>query len=601
MAKDKEDNSTVSDESKEFLEQAKKGKPRKFAMICKGTNVVSLVVFKKGSYEKRKKEAKESGKGQFYFGVIDGKGMDLRFTLARADGFDSAPVKSVVLKGFLEESADFKCKPTFEIVDQLEVVLDEDNPLVQRFQSLKPVAKSLAASNARLAPEVNQLCETIAKHLELEESEQASTQLTQLETLLKDNAPSGNEAAAAAPASGPAEAMPPENDSVPPPPPPPPPPPSSVPSREDVLKGKLAEALKKLKPLLEQALQLQPARKAELVGAVGSARDSLEKNQLSQAQTTIVDLGTLLKSIVSGGSSAPSSEKPQSDPASDFAERQRLLVERVAAAAAKVPDKAAALQKVLDFADQQAKKGDYAAANKGLDKLQQALEGIELAAEQSSGPLPAQVQFDDDTQYVRMFLSIEARYLHVLRQNPDNAGKLRAVMDFANGKAEASDFKSGVTALQKLEELLNETETNLLNQAVDVLVDEIDEQRGVVAQRKALLVWDSLRGAALSQVQALQTKVATQYPAANVERLEDVFSEIDESLHEALIDCINAADEVDRAHYNQVAIGVIERLRKVIDQSVVIEGIDRNPFLKTSLKGDLHKALKNVATLLEKA
>ena len=116
MAKDKSAGA-MSEESIAFLEDVKKGKPRKFAMICKGTSVVSLVLYKKGNVEKRKKEAKEAGKGQFYFGVVDGKGISIRFVLARADGFDSPPVKTAVLKGFLDEEAEFKCKPLFEIVD----------------------------------------------------------------------------------------------------------------------------------------------------------------------------------------------------------------------------------------------------------------------------------------------------------------------------------------------------------------------------------------------------------------------------------------------------------------------------------------------------
>ena len=71
MAKDEV--ASVSNDSKAYLEEVKKGKSRKFAMICKGTEVISLVVYKKGGVEKRKKEAKESGKGQFYFGTVGGK------------------------------------------------------------------------------------------------------------------------------------------------------------------------------------------------------------------------------------------------------------------------------------------------------------------------------------------------------------------------------------------------------------------------------------------------------------------------------------------------------------------------------------------------
>lgn len=129
MAKDSQ-GGPISPESIDYLDEVKKGKPRNFAMICKGPNVVSLVVYKKGNIEGRKKEAKEAGKGQFYFGVVDGSGVALRFMLARADGFDSEPVKNSVLKNFLDESAGIKCKPVFEIVDSIVPVLDGDEPPV---------------------------------------------------------------------------------------------------------------------------------------------------------------------------------------------------------------------------------------------------------------------------------------------------------------------------------------------------------------------------------------------------------------------------------------------------------------------------------------
>ncbi len=81
MAKDNSDTASMNEESVGYLEDVKKGKPRKFVMICKGTNIVSLVVYKKGNVEGRKKEAKEAGKGQFYFGAVNGKGVDIRFIL----------------------------------------------------------------------------------------------------------------------------------------------------------------------------------------------------------------------------------------------------------------------------------------------------------------------------------------------------------------------------------------------------------------------------------------------------------------------------------------------------------------------------------------
>ena len=50
-------------ESKKFLEEVKKGKARKFVMICKGVKILSMFVYKKGTVEKYKKQAKQEGKG----------------------------------------------------------------------------------------------------------------------------------------------------------------------------------------------------------------------------------------------------------------------------------------------------------------------------------------------------------------------------------------------------------------------------------------------------------------------------------------------------------------------------------------------------------
>ncbi len=107
------------DDSAKYLEEVKKGKPRRFAMILKGDKVISLVVYKKGSLEKYKKQAREGGKGQFCYGVIDGKGQNIVFKLCREDGFDEPPGKEIKLKQYLKDEAGVQFKPTYEIVDQL--------------------------------------------------------------------------------------------------------------------------------------------------------------------------------------------------------------------------------------------------------------------------------------------------------------------------------------------------------------------------------------------------------------------------------------------------------------------------------------------------
>ncbi len=130
----------MSDESVGYLTDAKRGKARKFVLITKGMNVVSLIVYKKGSLEGYKKQAKEAGRGTLVYGVVTGQGENIRFQLAQSDGFEREPIKAMALKSFLQESADFNCKPSFEIVAAHGAVLDPDDPLAARYLALRPAA-----------------------------------------------------------------------------------------------------------------------------------------------------------------------------------------------------------------------------------------------------------------------------------------------------------------------------------------------------------------------------------------------------------------------------------------------------------------------------
>jgi hypothetical protein len=102
-----------------YLEDVKKGKPRRFVMICKGVTIQSMVVYKKGTVEKYKKQAKEEGRGQFYHGVIDGQGFDIRFNLLTSDGYEKPPGKELILKDFLKRESGIPFKPTYQLVTVL--------------------------------------------------------------------------------------------------------------------------------------------------------------------------------------------------------------------------------------------------------------------------------------------------------------------------------------------------------------------------------------------------------------------------------------------------------------------------------------------------
>ena len=73
----------IDNDSRDMLESdVKKGKARKFILVCKGSQIRSLVVFKKGPYGPRINKTRKSGfRGEFYCGVITGKGVNVNLKL----------------------------------------------------------------------------------------------------------------------------------------------------------------------------------------------------------------------------------------------------------------------------------------------------------------------------------------------------------------------------------------------------------------------------------------------------------------------------------------------------------------------------------------
>ncbi|MEO0482306.1 MAG: hypothetical protein AAF138_01655 [Planctomycetota bacterium] len=110
-----------------MLDRVRKGKALRFAMICKGANVLGLSIFKKGQPDAKLRGLKNAGfKGIGYTGVVRGKVMDITFELAAADGYEKEPVREAIIRKFLKDHADLAAKPTFEIVRQLSAVTEDE-------------------------------------------------------------------------------------------------------------------------------------------------------------------------------------------------------------------------------------------------------------------------------------------------------------------------------------------------------------------------------------------------------------------------------------------------------------------------------------------
>lgn len=319
MAVDQEEEK-LDDKTIGCLEDAKKGKPRRFALVSKGAKIVSLVVYKKGSLDKYKKQAKEQGQGQFFHGVVDGKGANLNFKLARADGFEKAPGPTQGLKQFLTEKAGLKVSPIYEIVDEIGPVLDTDDPLTARFVKLQNAALAACDAHPDRAEEINSLCGEIGKLLDRDEASDAKGKIESLEGLLKQlGGPAAPvKVAAAKPAAAPAPTPPtdvspaPPPSEVPPVPPPPAPPADRLPE--------FMNKLKQLKPELDQvkaaAATLSPdgqAKAAEAAALAKQAGGLAQKKDFDQAFDLLEQATALISEALRGGASAPASDSESED------------------------------------------------------------------------------------------------------------------------------------------------------------------------------------------------------------------------------------------------------------------------------------------------
>jgi hypothetical protein len=123
-----ESSEKIDAESQKFLQDVKKGKPRKWVMIKEGVQIDKMYVFKRGPFERYVRLARQGAvRGEAFWGVVRGDGLDIHFELSREDGFNQPPGKAIRLKEFLKEETKFKFEPDYVIVDSLTPVDESDD------------------------------------------------------------------------------------------------------------------------------------------------------------------------------------------------------------------------------------------------------------------------------------------------------------------------------------------------------------------------------------------------------------------------------------------------------------------------------------------
>lgn len=383
MANDDDDSlPPLGEDTQKFLEEAKKGKPRAFLLICKGPKVRYLKVKKKPIKKGEISEAKKLGyKGDAYIGVITGTGMALVFNLAVADGYESEPCKDKALKDFLEEHADFKAKPTFAIVATSPAIpFDDDDlkhPLIARFMAMADRITQVLDKSPQFESEIASLTNAIRLLLQDEDYQAAGPQIDTLDGKLLNWLNGTPEPTPSKPEPTPAAS--PAADSS---------------QADEALRTKLQEALNKLVPQLKQAVTSFPDRKVELLSPVAAIKKQLDSGMLQDARQGILQVGQALKTLLTAGSSAAptasSSPTPAGNASSSEADEQSryaTLLEKVEPlykeVLARVAGDTSGFRSVMAYITENAAAGVYANSIRALEKLLPKLEQALAAASPS--------------------------------------------------------------------------------------------------------------------------------------------------------------------------------------------------------------------------
>jgi hypothetical protein len=512
----------IDDESREMLESdVKKGKARKFILVCKGAQIRSLVVFKKGPYGPRINKTKKSGfRGEFYCGVVTGKGVNVNLQLpgnpavsaamnAEGNVYEDVPCKISKLRSFFAEEAELKFKPEITIVTSLSdiSVVDEDDT------SDSPTD----AASAVAAADVN-----------------------------------GDAAAGAAAAA-----------------------------TDDFLKQKLQDALSKLTPHIKSAIAAAPNRKNELLQQAAGIRSAIEDGQLNDAKTELVAYGALLKQIAAGGSTdaVPAAPPVAPDQASgEYERRLKALMPGLKQALSAGGPLVSELKAKAEQAQSLHKRKLHDASLAALDGLEKLI----ASAQQSGRPSDAAAPARGAEKWEQRLRQLEPRYYDALDEADDDyVKKLRVLFTYATEQAEAHQYTKALTALDRLEPVLDEAEAEIAA-AAEAEVDEVIKTgaEDFDAFRECLARWNEAVRDVREQVDELKAAMLESDPDAGAaaERLEEVFEGLDWWLERQLAQGLAAPTAQQRQAIATEVRALAAEYADTIAANPVIQHADANPF-----------------------
>lgn len=491
MAKQNEDDDDdglppIGEGTTDFLVDAKKGKPRNFLLICKGSKVKYLIVKKKPIKKGDIAEAKKLGyKGDACIGVITGSGVQLVFNLAISDGYDAEPCSDKKLKDFLADNADFKCQPSFAILPTPpQVPFDEEDsthPLIVRFMGLAQLVDKASTARPDQQVEIKQRESTLRALLQDEDTRETSgLKIDEFEVYLNGLITQQPDI-------------------------------SQKPvSTDNDLAKKLGEALKKLKPLLEQAVVAHPARKGELIGLMTQCAGEIKSEQFDQAKVNIVALGALLKELLPSASSSSNSQTSTSE----LTDRLVLVREKLELVRGMGSEKVPTFEKILAITEKQLADGKSNDVQVSLDKLEPALDGL-------LQPL---------TQFMQRWNDLFASLGEAIKKNPQATASLNLTYQTALEQAQSGQFS---VAEQTLQKLIWDIQT-AIGTAAKTDTERFGIREGIVAEQREKLQAFFAERVQQAKLDAAQEVAAIELAVADLEADEDP-----KQLGQAIVSAVN--------------------------------------------------------------
>ena len=423
-------------------------------------------------------------------------------------------------------------------------------------------------------------------------------------------------------------------EAAPPAPPPPPPAPSG-----DAAAFK--ERIKKLLPLVQQAGQKAPDRKAALDQVAAQAVAAAKAGDFAQALNLVGRLEAAAAKILgAAGTAAPPPTAPPTPPTVDaaaFRERFKVVLPQYQQAAQKAPDRKAELDKIAAQAAAAAKAGDFARALQFVEQLAAAsAKAVQARAssesesgesESTEGESGKKKSVNDKSEegeskesesdegeedmprldaaaFKARLKEVLPLYKKAAEKAPDRKDELGQLATQASKAGQDKDFPKAIDLLDQLEA----RSRSALRGAEAKEEIETGAGKGNVVFRK----WRAEKLSAASALKNLQkalladTESASTVPdwevvtreAGRLDEVIEVFHKLDKDLETAL-DAVLTAAPKERDQPRAAALDVVQKYRQTLKDDPIYPLLDNGAYGPIKIASVISAALDGLADALK--